>query len=71
VKGLLVEGRSPSLENFVSKRGNKFAAHDAQQQIVMLSEVETSLFSEKFSARPRRMAESVIPDTRGARTLPG
>ncbi len=27
VKELLAEGRSPLIENFVSKRGNKFAAH--------------------------------------------
>ena len=27
VKELLTEGKSPLIENFVSKRGNKFAAH--------------------------------------------
>ena len=27
MKELLVEGKSPLIENFVSKRGNKFAAY--------------------------------------------
>ena len=27
VKELLTQGKSPLIENFVSKRGNKFAAH--------------------------------------------
>jgi C-terminal repeat of topoisomerase len=27
VKELLVEGRSPPIEDFIPKRGNKFAAH--------------------------------------------